>query len=77
MKSGCVSASTPAAGRRLAPAYPTALANFGSQARQPSPCVPVVPVASFRSSDTPSPNVTAEIIAGEEMGTRQPTGSPR
>jgi hypothetical protein len=38
MKSGCVSDSTRAAGRRLAEAYQTALANFGSQARQPSPC---------------------------------------
>jgi hypothetical protein len=37
MKSGCVSDSTGAAGRRLAEAYQTALANFGSQARQPSP----------------------------------------
>jgi uncharacterized protein YecT (DUF1311 family) len=37
MKSGCVSDSTRAAGRRLAEAYQTALANFGSQARQPSP----------------------------------------
>jgi hypothetical protein len=40
MKSGCVSDSMRAAGRRLAEAYQTALANFGSQARQPSPCVP-------------------------------------
>src|SRR5208337_238318 len=38
MKSGCVSDSTRAAGRRLAEAYQTALANFGSQARQPLPC---------------------------------------
>ncbi len=38
MKSGCVSDSTRAAGRRLAEAYQTALANFGSQARQPSQC---------------------------------------
>src|SRR5208282_2469111 len=38
MKSGCVSDSTRAAGRRLAEAYQTALANFGSQARHPSPC---------------------------------------
>jgi len=35
MKSGCVSDSTRAAGRRLAGAYLTALANFGSKARQP------------------------------------------
>jgi|GEM_PF-1393745 hypothetical protein len=40
MKSGCVSDSRRAAGRRLAAAYQTALANFGSQARQPSPGVP-------------------------------------
>ena len=38
MKSGCVSDSTRAAGRRLAEAHQTALANFGSQARRPSPC---------------------------------------
>jgi hypothetical protein len=37
MKSGCVSDSTRAVGRRLAEAYQTALANFGGQARQPSP----------------------------------------
>jgi len=38
MKSGCVSDSTCVAGRRLGEAYQTALANFASQARQPSPC---------------------------------------
>jgi hypothetical protein len=37
MKSGCISDSTRAAGPRLAPAYPTTLAIFGSQARHPSP----------------------------------------
>jgi len=51
MKSGCVSDSTRAAGRRLAEGYQTALANSGSQARQPSP----VPLFERKWFLTPSP----------------------
>ena len=59
MKSGCVSDSTRAAGRRLAEAYQTALANFGSQARQPSP----VPLFARKWFLTPFPPQQYRIAA--------------
>ena len=74
MKSGCVSDSTRAAGRRLAEAYQTALANFGSQARQPSP-VPLFERKWFLTPfPPPFPPVSSTVSRGPVPGHN---GDPR